>query len=316
MNVSLHLPVERTGETLETGTVGQEGIRESTANQVSGVSRHVATFVITMESKVQTEEILEVLVLLAALAQHGSEVVGPILIFVDLSGKSTTALVGVLVDLGGNGGKLSKKRDGVIEGRLPVVSLVQALLVGLGELGLVVESRHGHGELGHGMKIRGEVVKHLVDEGGELSLLSQFSAELSDLVNGGDLAGKEEPEHGLGKHFGTSLALRKLLLAVLDGTAVETNTLVGVENRAFPNHGLETSHATEGVLDLDFSNDLAAVSLDLLEELTLGRNGFLQGGLEVEFGGSIAAGTISGTERLEKQLVRYDGNSESIEHYY
>ena len=62
--------VERTSETQETGTVAQEGIAESTANQVGSVSRHITTLVVTVQSKVQTQQIVEVLVLLATLAKH------------------------------------------------------------------------------------------------------------------------------------------------------------------------------------------------------------------------------------------------------
>lgn len=283
--------MEGTSETLETGRVGKEGVAESRANQVGGVGRDVTTLVVTVKGEVETEEVLEVLVLLAALAKHGSVVVGPILVEVNLGGESTAAVVGVLVDLGGNGGQLSQQGDGVIKGRLPVVSLVEALLVGLGELGLVVEGRDGHGELGHGVEVLGEVVKHLGDEGGDLGLLGELARELADLVGGGDLAGEEEPEHGLGKHLSTSLALGKLLLAVLDGAAMEADTLVGVEDGTLPDHGLEATHTAESVFNLDLANDLVAVGLDLLEELALGGDDLLEGGLEIGFGGGVGTDT-------------------------
>lgn len=290
INYGGSLPVKGTGKTLETGRVGKEGIAESGTNQVGGVGRDVAALVVTVESEVETEEVLEVLVLLATLAKHGSVVVGPILVEINLGRESTAAVVSVLVDLGGNGGQLSEQRDGVVKGRLPVVSLVEALLVGLGELGLVVEGRDGHGELGHGVEVLGEVVEHLGDKGGDLGLLGELTGELADLVGGGDLAGEEEPEHGLGKHLGARLALGEFLLAVLDGAAVEADTLVGVEDGAFPDHGLEAAHAAKGVFDLDLANDLVAVGLDLLEKLALGGNDLFEGGLEIGFGGGVGAG--------------------------
>lgn len=281
--------MKRTSQTLETGTVRKEGVAESTADQVSGVSRHIAALVVTVESKVESEEVLEVLVLLAALAEHGSKVVRPILLKVNLGRESTAAPVGVLVDLGGNGGQLGEQRNAVVKGGLPVVSLVETLLVGLGELGLVVEGRDGNGKLGHGVQILGELVKHLVDEGGDLGLGGELAGELADLVDGGDLAGQEQPEHGLGEHLSSRLALGELLLAVLDGAAVEANALVGIEDGSLPDHGLEATHATQGVLDLDLANDLAAMGLDLLEQLALGGNDLLEGRLEIGLSGRVAS---------------------------
>lgn len=299
--------MKRSGKTLETSTVRKERIAESAANKVSGVGRDVATLVVTVQSKVETEEILEVLVLLARLAEHSGIVVRPILLKVDLSRQSTAAAVSVLVDLGGNGRQLSQQGDTVVKGRLPVVGLVETLLVGLGELGLVVESRNSHGELGHGVQVLGEVVEHLGDELGDLSLLGQLAREDANLVGGRDLAGKEEPEHGLGKHLSASLALGEDLLAVLDGAAVETDTLVGIEDGTLPNHGLEATHTTEGVFDLDLANGLAAVSLDLLEKLTLSGNDLLEGSLQVRLGGGIAAGAgkSSSGQRLFHTCQRY-----------
>jgi hypothetical protein len=291
--------VKRTSETLETSAVREEWVTEGTANEMSGVGRDVATLVVAVESKVETEEILEVLVLLAALAEHGSEVITPILVEIDLSRKSTATTVGVLVNLGRNGRQLSEEGDAVIEGRLPVVSLIQALLVGLCELGLVVEGGDGHGELGHGVKVRGEVVEHLGDEGGDLGLLRELTGELANLVGGRNLAGEEEPEHSLGEHLSAGCALGKLALAVLDSASVETDALVCIEDGALPDHSLQPAHTTQGVLDLDLTNGFVAVSLDLLKELTLGGNHSLEGSLEVGLGGGIAAGSENASDRLE-----------------
>lgn len=267
-------------ETLESGGVGKEGVAQGGANQVGGVGRDVTTLVVTVQGKVQTEEILEILVLLTTTSQHGGEVVRPILGQVDLSGEGTTAVVGVLVDLGRDGGQLGEKGDGVIKGRLPVVGLVDAGLVGLGEGRGVVKGRDGNGELSHWVEVLGKGVEEGVDEVGELSLLGELLGELAGLANGGDLAGEEKPEHGLGKHLSAGGSLGELSLALLDGAAMEADTLVGVEDGPLPDHGLETTHATQSVLDLDLANDLVAVGLDLLEELTLGWDDSLHGVLQ------------------------------------
>lgn len=226
----LNSPVKRSGKTLQTGAVAEEDIAESAANQVGGVGGDVASLMVTVEGEVEPQKILEVLVLLAALSKHSSEIVRPILLEVDLGRESTAALVGVLVDLGGNGGKLGQQRDGVVKGGLPIVGLVETLLVGLGEFGSVVQRRDGNGELGHRVQVCGEVVEHLVHECGKLSLFGELSRELANLVCGGDLAGQEKPEHGLGEHLCSRLSLGELLLAVLDGSSVEANALVRVED--------------------------------------------------------------------------------------
>ena len=60
--------VEWPSKTLQTSAVAEEGVAKSRADQVSSVRRHVATLVVTVQSKVETEKILETLVLLARLA--------------------------------------------------------------------------------------------------------------------------------------------------------------------------------------------------------------------------------------------------------
>lgn len=298
--------VEGAGETLETGAVAKKGVAQCATNQVGGMGRNVTAFVVTVEGEVETEEVLEVLVLLAALAEHGGEVVGPILLEVDLGGKSTATLVGVLVDLGRDSGQFGEKRDAVVKGRLPVIGLVEALLVRLGKLGCVVQGGNSNGKLGHWVEVLGEVVKQLGDKVWELALLGELTRELAGLVDRGHFASKQKPEHGLGKHLGAGLALGQLLLAVLDGAAVEANTLVGIEHGTLPYHGLEAAHTTNCVLNLDLANDLGAVGLDLLEQLALGRDHLLERCLEVGFGGRVCSSCnwgISnwrGSKRLQK----------------
>jgi hypothetical protein len=76
---------------------------------------------------------------------------------------------------------------------------------------------------------------------------------------------------------------------------VETDALVGVEDGTLPDHGLQSTHTTEGVFDLDLANDLVTVSLDLLEELALLGNDLLEGGLQIGLGRGIAASAAEGS---------------------
>lgn len=258
--------VERSSKTLETGRVGEERIGEGGSNEMCGVGRDIASLMITMEGEVETEEISESLILW--LAEHDGEVLGPIEVAVD-GWESTTWAVGLVVDLSGDSWELGEEGDGIFEDWLPVLGLVETVLVGLCEDGVVVESRDTggekhvrllslmgnngrnleggnlrNGELGHWVESLWEVLHHLFNEWWESSLVGELSRENADLLSGWDLTSKEEPEHGFWQHLGSGLSLWKNLLAILDGLSVETNTLFGVENGSLPEHSLDSSVGT------------------------------------------------------------------------
>src|SRR5699024_10293345 len=69
--------VQRAGQTQQTGAVAEVRVAESAANQVGGVGRDIATLVVTVQSKVQSQQVVEVLVLLTTLAEQLGKVVGP-----------------------------------------------------------------------------------------------------------------------------------------------------------------------------------------------------------------------------------------------
>lgn len=193
--------VQWTGETQQTCTVAQEGIAERAADQVGGVRGDVASLVVAMKRQVETQQVVEVLVLLAALAQELGEVVRPVLASVQSLGTNLVHLVRA-EDQRRDSRDLGQQRDAVVKGGLPVVGLAEALLVGLGELGLGVEGRHGNGQLGHGMHGPGEGLDQVQNMLRQVGLLGQLSRERADLVGRGDLARQEQPKHGLGEHLG------------------------------------------------------------------------------------------------------------------
>lgn len=109
---------------------------------------------------------------------------------------------------------------------------------------------------------------------GKLALLCQFARELTRLGFCRDLAGEQQPEHTLGNDFLATRRCWELLLAVGNGQAVEPDALVmqngsvsctifgeevvrgyldGVKNGGFPEHGLESAHTTDEVLNLSYS---------------------------------------------------------------
>ena len=297
--------VERAGKTEKTSAVAEEGVAESAANKVGGVGGDVAALVVTVESEVETEEIVEISVLLAALAEQLSKVVRPILGRVELLGADGVDLVGT-EDESSNTGDFGKEGDAVVEDWLPVVGLVETLLVGAGELGLSVESSHDNGQLGHRVHILGEGLHELEDVLGEVGLLGKLLGKNTDLLSRGNFAGEEKPEHGLWEHLSAGGTLGKLLLAVLDGSAMKSDSLVGVKDGALPDHRLEASHSTNSVGDSDIADNLISVLLELLQESPLLGDNLLEHALELGLGGS---GIAPGVDKLTGGL---DSNEHSV----
>ena len=124
---------------------------------------------------------------------------------------------------------------------LPVLRLVHALGVGLGELGLVLESSDGERELGHGVEVAGAAVDKLLDKLGDVGAGSPLGRQVADLLLRGDLAGQEEPEKTLGKRLLAAGGLGEQLLALGDGLAAETDTLLRVEDGALRAVSLSSS---------------------------------------------------------------------------
>ena len=220
--------VERTSKTVQAGGERQVGGGEGGADQVGGVGGDVATLVVSVDGQVQTHELDEVGVV--GETELVGQVVGVVLVLLD--GCDLAVLVDVAEDLGGNGGQLSNEVHGVLEGVLPVLRLVDALGVGLGEVGLVLESSDGERELGHGVEVAGAAVDELLDELGDVGAGSPLGGQVADLLLGGDLAGEEEPEKTLRKRLLAAGGLGEQLLALGDGLAAEADTLLRVENGA------------------------------------------------------------------------------------
>ena len=188
----------------------------------------------------------------------------------------------VAVDAGGDGGQLGDEVHGVLEGVLPVLVLLHALGVGLGEGGLVLESGDGEGELGHGVEVAGAAVDELLDELGDIGAGGPLGGEVADLLLGGDLAGQEEPEETFGEGLLAAGSLGELLLAFGDGAAAEADTLLAVEDGAFPDQRLDATGAAVDLVEGDFADDfVAVVFLQLLDLLLLlreaGGEGLLEG---------------------------------------
>lgn len=247
--------VQGTGKTVETGSQGQEGRAESTANQVGGVGTDVATLVVGVDGQVQTQELNKVLVLAE------SELVGKVegVVLVLLDGSDLSALEDVLVDAGSNVGQLGNEVHGILKGVVPVLLLVDTLGVGLGEGRGVLESSDGQRELGHGVEVGRAVVDELLDELGDIGAGSPLGGQVADLLLGRDLTGQKEPEETFRERLLATGSLREDLLALRDGLSTESDTLLGVENGTLPDEGLDTTGTAIDLVEGDLVDDLGTV---------------------------------------------------------
>ena len=170
--------VEGTGKTVQTSSQREVRRAERATNQVGSVGTDVTTLVVSVDSEVQTHQLNKVLVLREA------ELVGQVerVVLVLLDGSHLAVLVDVAVDLGRNRGKLCDEVHGILKGVLPVLRLVHTLSVGLGEVGLVLESSDGQRELGHGVEVARAAVDELLNELGEVGTGRPFCGEVADLL--------------------------------------------------------------------------------------------------------------------------------------
>jgi hypothetical protein len=204
--------VERTSKTVETSSEGKVWRAEGAANQVGGVGTDVTALVIGVDGEVQAHQLNKVLVV--GEAELVGQVEGVVLVLLD--GRNLAVLVHVAVDLGGDGGKLCDEVHGVLESVLPVFRLLHALSVGLGEVGLVLESSDGDGELRHGVEIARAAVDELLDELGDVGTGGPFCGQVADLLLGGNLASQQKPEETLWERLLTTGGLGEELLALGD----------------------------------------------------------------------------------------------------
>ena len=239
--------MEGTSKTVQASSQREVGRAESTSNQVSGVGTDVAALVVSVDGEVQAHQLNKVLVL--GETELVGQVEGIVLVLLDRS--NLAVLVDVAVDLGGNCGKLSDEVHGILEGVLPVLGLVDALGICLGEVGLVLESSDGERELSHGVEVAGAAVDELLNELGDIGAGRPFSGEVADLLLRGNLAGQQKPEETFWEGLLAAGGLGEELLALGDlhhvsrvlsltlcviHTVLPRNRIPSSESRTDPSH--------------------------------------------------------------------------------
>lgn len=266
--------VERASETVETSRVREVRVRQGAADKVCGVGRNVTTLVVGVHGHVETEVVGETL--RATEAELVREVLDQVHLRVDLL-CSIALAVNVVVNTGSHRRELGDEVQRVLKRRDPVLGLLNTLRVGSSELAVVVQSSRGDRELSHRVQRLRERVDDLDEVLGQLSTGNKVARETLDLLHSRSLAGQQEPEHRLRKHLATWATnvrgLREDLGALRNAQAVESNTSLGVKNRALPEHALEATHATKDVAHLAVTElGLSVLSLELGDLLALGWN--------------------------------------------
>ena len=70
-------------------------------------------------------------------------------------------------------------------------------MVGPGELGRVLEGHGADGELGHGVRVRGQRLEHRGNVGGEVRLGLELRGQRRGLGRGRNVPGQEKPQETL-----------------------------------------------------------------------------------------------------------------------
>ncbi|KAH3662858.1 hypothetical protein OGATHE_004434 [Ogataea polymorpha] len=213
------------------------------SNFVSGVCRHVTTLVVGVNGQIQSHKFKELWV--GAVTKHVGKV--STVVQAGVHGGNLTVLEHVSVDSGGDDWQLGQKLDGVFVGVLPVLFFVDTCCICLGELGLRLQSSHSNRELGHRVQSGRGSVDDLFNMLWQFRSGSELLRKSLGLGGRRDLTGQQEPEKGLWKWLLTALGLRELLLNVRNGSSSEPNSFQRIQNRAFPDQTLDTSHTTIGL---------------------------------------------------------------------
>jgi hypothetical protein len=254
--------VEGASKTAHGGGEREVRVREGRADETSGVGRDVATLVVAVDGEVEPHDLVEGG---AVEAEHTGKV-GRVVELGVILGRALTTVEAVAVDDGGSLREPCNEVENVLKSGLPVLGLVDAVLVGAGELAVRLHGEGCSGELGHGVHLLGQAVEEGLDVGRELGAGVELLGDALGLGGSGDLTGHQEPEETLGEGLTTSLGGRENLLELGDGVTPEADALVGVEEGGVPEHALDITGTTDGLRDSDIAEGLLSVlGHDLLE---------------------------------------------------
>lgn len=199
-------------------------------------------------------------------------------------GNVVLVTVAIVEDNSCNAGNLGADVEGIFEGGIPVLALVDTIVVSLSELGLRLASEHTHGELSHWVHGLGEGLDESLGLSGDLTAVVKLGLELLELRLGWELTSQEEPEGSLGKGLVATGGLVALLSDLIEILASVGNTVEVVELRGFVEEAGHASHATDDLTDGHFTElGVTVLLLEVAENLLLVVDGVLN--LLLESGG-------------------------------
>mmetsp|Transcript_7093 Transcript_7093/g.17492 ORF Transcript_7093/g.17492 Transcript_7093/m.17492 type:complete len:376 (-) Transcript_7093:100-1227(-) len=256
---------------------GEVRVRERAAHEVRGVRAHVAALVVAVDGLVQPHQLQRPL---RVKPHHVRQVGRPVQLRVRLD--QVAAVVGPPVDQRRDRGQLGDQVHAVLEVGLPVLRLVDAGLVGGGELAVRLQREDGLRELSHGVRVRGHGGQHLRHVRGQRRPLAQVQGNLGHLLLRGHLPRHQQPQHALRQGLAPRDRRRQRRLALGDRVPAEPDAVLGVQQRRLPQHAINAAHSPDAHVDGDVSDDLVSVGLlDFLEPLLLCRDLFRDDGPEV-----------------------------------
>lgn len=279
--------VEGSSETVDTSGVREIRVGQSGTNQVSRVSRHVATFVVAVNGQVTSDALLDDVVVIT---HHVSVVASPVELRVAFDELRVSVLVSV--DDSGDSRDLSDEVHGILVEGLPVVLLGDlTLVVEVSELRVLLQVEQSHREHGHRVEVLGETEDEVGDICGESTSVLPFDLQGVSLFLGGELASHEQPEDTFGERLLVGLvgslgvSLGQEFLELGNRVVSEDDSLVGVASREITHETLDTSHATNHLLDGVLADNLVAILfLDFLQLSLLLRDDLGEHLLEVRVG--------------------------------
>lgn len=205
-------------------------------------------------------------------------------------GNVVLVLVAVVEDDCGNARDASADVEGVFEGGVPVLALVDTIAVSLGKLAEGLAGEDTHGELGHGVHGLGEALDEVLDLSGDLASVKEFSLELLKLRLVGELASEEEPEGSLGQGLLTTRCLGGVSLDLVEVLATVGDTVEVVELGGLIEEAGHASHSTDDLAHGDIAKlSVTVLLLEVVEHLLLLVNGvfnlLLEGSGEISLAG-------------------------------
>jgi hypothetical protein len=172
-------------------------------------------------------------------------------------------LVAVVEDDGSDSGDAGAHIEGIFKSGVPILALVNAVAVGLGELAEGLASEDTHGELSHGVHVLGEALDEVLDVLGDLASVEELSLEFLKLGVAWELSCEEEPEGSFGEGLRAAWGLVALFSDLVEIFTAVGDTIEVVKLGSLIEETRHASHTTDNLADSNIAE--LGVTVLLLE---------------------------------------------------